>query len=184
MLDIKRIQTVLDDVKKGNLIIIIDDINREHEGDLFVAGELVSVEAINAMIRKAGGLICVPISKQIGDNLGLVPMVENPTDKLYTPFTNSIDFVDAKTGISAFERTETIAKIADKNSTKATFTTPGHIFPLIAHEGGVVSRQGHTEAAVELCKLCGLNEAGVICEIIKEDGHMARTEDLKHLSQL
>lgn len=177
------IEEALEDLKAGKLIIVVDDEDRENEGDLVGVSDLVTPEMINFMAKEGRGLICVPIEKELADRLGLSPMVTKNSDPRGTAFTVSIDHKETTTGISAFERALTIEKMVDKNAEAADFTRPGHIFPLIAHAGGVLSRNGHTEAAVDLAKLAGRFPSGIICEILKEDGTMARVDDLKVISQ-
>ncbi len=177
------IEEALEDLKAGKLIIVTDDEDRENEGDLVGLSELVTPDMINFMAKEGRGLICVPIEKELADHLELSPMVSNNNDPRGTAFTISIDHKDTTTGISAFERALTIEKMVEKDAKAADFTRPGHIFPLIAHSGGVLSRNGHTEAAVDLAKLAGSFPSGIICEILKEDGTMARVDDLKLIAQ-
>ncbi len=165
-------------IKKGEMIIVIDDEDRENEGDLVMAAEKATPEAINFMAKHGRGLICLPLVMHDIKRLELKPMVKENTDQFQTAFTESIDAIDTTTGISAHERALTIKKAIDENATAADFKRPGHIFPLIAREGGVLKRAGHTEAAVDLAQLAGLKPAGVICEIMNEDGSMARVDDL------
>lgn len=180
MEDIKfcTVEEAIEDIKAGKMIIVVDDEDRENEGDLLMAAEMVTPEAINFMAKKAGGLICMPIIKDRLDELQIDMMCVRNTDKKQTAFTVSIDAEDCHTGISAFERAHTIQKVLDPEATATDFTRPGHIFPLIARPYGVLERAGHTEAAVDLAKLAGLYPAGVICEIMNEDGSMARVPDL------
>lgn len=171
------IEEGLKDIKEGKMIILVDDEGRENEGDLVIPAEMATGEAINFMIKHARGLVCVPIEKEIADRLELNPMVEKNTDNHETAFTVAIDHKDTTTGISAYERAYTINKMltsTDRND----FRRPGHIFPLIAKKNGVLERTGHTEGSVDLAKLAGFKGAAVICEIVKEDGHMARRDDL------
>lgn len=173
-----KIEDALIALKKGESIIVCDDDDRENEGDLLAITEWMNDDTINFMARYGRGLICTPIDRSIAEQVGIDSMVQNNTDPHSTAFTVSIDHVASTTGISAFERTHTVKALIDENSTPATFSRPGHIFPLIAHEKGVLGRRGHTEAAVELAKLTGAKPAGVICEIMNEDGTMARGDDL------
>lgn len=168
----------IEDIRNGKMVIVVDDENRENEGDLICAGEHTTPENVNFMIKHARGLVCTAISKEIADRLNLSPMVTNNTDRNGTAFTYSIDYMDTTTGISAFERSLSIMKMMEDNTTGADFRSPGHVFPLIAKEMGVLERMGHTEAAVDLARLAGLKGAGTICEIVKEDGTMARVDDL------
>lgn len=172
------IEEAIEDIKNGKMVIVIDDEGRENEGDLVMAGELVTGEKINFMATYGKGLICAPVSESIAENLGLNPMVLNNTDNHETAFTVSIDYKDTTTGISAFERAHTIKELINEESKAEDFRRPGHVFPLIAKNGGVLKRAGHTEAAIDLAKLAGLKEVGVICEIMKDDGTMARTDEL------
>lgn len=172
------IEETLEDIKKGKMIIVVDDEDRENEGDLVMAAELVTPETINFMAKYARGLICLPMSEERLKQLQLPQMVDNNTDPHGTAFTISIDAIDTTTGISAYERALTIQKAVDKGAKPEDFKRPGHIFPLAAKKGGVLVRTGHTEAAVDLAKLAGLYPAGVICEIMQEDGTMARVPEL------
>lgn len=172
------IEEALQDLKLGKPIIVVDDEDRENEGDLIAITDFMSEETINFMITHARGLVCAPISHALNDTLGLLPMTMNNQDPNKTAFTISIDHKDTTTGISAKERFMTVKALADNNVTLAQFNQPGHIFPLIAQQGGVLKRKGHTEACVDLAKLSGASETGVICEIIKDDGTMARRDDL------
>ncbi|EGD52052.1 3,4-dihydroxy-2-butanone 4-phosphate synthase [Thermoanaerobacter ethanolicus JW 200] len=173
-----RIEDAIEDIKQGKMIIVVDNENRENEGDLVMAAEKVTGEHINFMIKYGRGLVCVPMTEKRLDDLGIYQMVENNTDHKETAFTVSVDYKECTTGISAFERALTVNKLVDDNSKPEDFTKPGHIFPLRAKDGGVLVRAGHTEAAVDLAVLAGLKPAGVICEIIKDDGNMARLPDL------
>jgi len=173
-----RVEDAIEDIKQGKMIIVVDDENRENEGDLVMAAEKVTGEHINFMIKYGRGLVCVPMTENRLNDLGIYQMVENNTDHKETAFTVSVDYKECTTGISAFERAMTVKKLVDDNSKPEDFTKPGHIFPLRAKEGGVLVRAGHTEAAVDLAVLAGLKPAGVICEIIKDDGNMARLPDL------
>lgn len=177
------IEEAIKEIKKGKMIIVIDDEDRENEGDLVMAAELVDGESINFMATYGKGLICTPISEEIANKLNLNPMVEDNTDNHETAFTVSIDYKDTNTGISAFERANTIINLIKEDSVPGDFRRPGHIFPLIGKKGGVLKRAGHTEASLDLVKLAGLKEARVICEIIKEDGTMARTPELVEFSK-
>jgi len=178
MYKFNTVEDAIKDIKKGKIIIVVDNPNRENEGDLLMAAEKVTGEAINFMAKYGRGLICMPVEEKILKDLKIGPMVEKNTDNHETAFTVAIDHLDTTTGISAFERALTIQKVLDKSSKPDDFRRPGHVFPLIAKKGGVLERNGHTEAAVDLSKLAGLKGAGVICEIMKDDGTMARTLDL------
>jgi len=173
------IEEAIEDIKLGKMIVVVDDEDRENEGDLLMAAEKVTPEAINFMARQAGGLICMPIIKERLDELNIDMMVYNNTDAKQTAFTVSIDAADCTTGISAHERAHTILKVFDKSAKADDFTRPGHVFPLVARKNGVLVRAGHTEAAVDLARMAGLYPAGVICEIMNEDGSMARVPQLR-----
>jgi 3,4-dihydroxy 2-butanone 4-phosphate synthase/GTP cyclohydrolase II len=172
------IEEAIEDIKAGKMVVVIDDEDRENEGDLLMAAEKVTPEAINFMAKYGRGLICMPAIGERLKELDIYPMVAKNTDSHHTAFTVSIDAVETTTGISAYERATTIQKVLDKNASTEDFKRPGHVFPLEAKEGGVLKRAGHTEAAVDLAKLAGLYPAGVICEIMNEDGTMARTPEL------
>jgi len=163
---------------KGQAIIVVDDENRENEGDFVALAEHASPQIINLMATEGKGLICVPVAEEIARQLDIGLMTDYSTDPLSTAFTISVDHKDTTTGISAFERSHTIMQMTNKESTGADFKRPGHVFPLIAKRGGVLERPGHTEAAVDLSLLAGSSPAGVICEIMNEDGTMARLDDL------
>lgn len=179
---IKRVQACIRDLQEGRQIIVTDDHDRENEGDLIMAAEKVSPEQINFMATYGRGLICVPIDRSISDRLELGYM-SSSQDKQGTAFTVSIDAnKGTTTGISAFDRAETIRQMVDPSSGPEDFCRPGHIFPLIAREGGVLARRGHTEAAVDLSRMAGLAPAGIICEILADDGTMARGETLKNFA--
>jgi 3,4-dihydroxy 2-butanone 4-phosphate synthase / GTP cyclohydrolase II len=177
-----KIEEAIEDLKAGKVIIVCDDEDRENEGDFVGLGEFATPEMINFMAKEGRGLICVPITESIAERLALQPMVEVNTDNHETAFTVSIDHVDTTTGISAFERALTVQKIIEEDSLPSDFRKPGHIFPLIAKEGGVLSRAGHTEAAIDLARLADSKLTGVICEIMKDDGTMARVDDLKEVA--
>lgn len=173
------IEEAIEDIKKGKIIVVVDDEDRENEGDLLMAAELVTPESINFMATYGRGLICMPISGHRLDELGLDAMVVHNTDAHCTAFTVSVDAFDTTTGISAYERAHTVKTILDPAAKPQSLRRPGHIFPLRAVDGGVLRRCGHTEAAVDLAKMAGLYPAGVICEIMNEDGTMARVDDLQ-----
>ena len=178
MFKFNDIEDAVADIRAGKIIIVIDDEDRENEGDLVMAAEKVTGEAINFMATYGKGLICTPMEGEILKELQINSMVENNTDNHETAFTVSVDYKDTTTGISAYERALTISKLLENDVKPEDFRRPGHVFPLAARKNGVLERTGHTEAAVDLAKLAGLKSAGVICEVMKEDGHMARTEDL------
>ncbi|MCD6173676.1 MAG: bifunctional 3,4-dihydroxy-2-butanone 4-phosphate synthase/GTP cyclohydrolase II [Sulfurimonas sp.] len=178
MTAIERVLEAIDEIKKGKMVIMIDDEDRENEGDLVYAAAFSTPASVNFMATHARGLICVALSRSIATRLDLNPMVSSNTSSYETAFTVSVDAKDALTGISAGERDDTIKILANPISHATELVKPGHIFPLIAKDGGTLVRTGHTEGSVDLCRLAGLSESGVICEIIKEDGTMARRDDL------
>lgn len=176
---LNTIDEAIQDIKDGKIVIVVDDADRENEGDMIVAGELCTTERMNFMVRHARGLVCAPIDGSIASNISLGLMVENNTDRHGTAFTVSVDaYEGTTTGISAEERGVTVRKLADPSASAGDFRRPGHIFPLIARKGGVLKRTGHTEAAVDLARLAGLRPAAAICEILNEDGTMARLPQL------
>lgn len=177
------IEEAIYDLMRGKVVIVVDDEDRENEGDFIALAEKSTPEVINFMISQGRGLVCLPITQERADELGLKPMVSENTDNHGTAFTVSIDHKDTTTGISANERSLTAKAIMDPNAKINDFRRPGHMFPLIAKKGGVLRRSGHTEAAVDLAMMCGAYPAGVICEIIKEDGTMARLPDLVEISR-
>ena len=175
-----KVSDAIEDVKNGKIIIVVDDENRENEGDFICAADLVTPELINFMAKHARGLICTPITEKRSRKLNLYPMVINNTDPMDTAFTVSVDLKGSgvTSGISASDRSKTIKAIVDKNTKPDDLARPGHIFPLIAKDGGVLRRTGHTEAAIDFARLAGCSPAGVICEIMSEDGSMARVPEL------
>jgi 3,4-dihydroxy 2-butanone 4-phosphate synthase/GTP cyclohydrolase II len=177
------IEEAIEDIKQGKMVIVVDDENRENEGDLVMAAEKVTPEAINFMISHGKGLVCVPMTKNKLDRLAIPPMTRDNSDSYQTAFTISVDSAHCKTGISAFERAQTIRKLVSPDATPTDFRKPGHIFPLEAKNNGVLEREGHTEAAVDLAKLASLEPVGIICEIVDDDGTMARLPRLKEVSQ-
>ncbi|WP_312475335.1 bifunctional 3,4-dihydroxy-2-butanone-4-phosphate synthase/GTP cyclohydrolase II [Neobacillus sp.] len=176
------IDEAITDLKEGKVVIVCDDEDRENEGDFIALAEKTSPDVINFMVTYGRGLVCVPIEEELAQKLDLLPMVSNNTDSHGTAFTVSIDHKFSTTGISAFERSATVLSMLDPASKAADFKRPGHIFPLIAKKGGVLRRTGHTEAAVDLAKLCGAKPTGVICEIMNEDGTMARVPQLRKIA--
>ncbi|MBT4231832.1 MAG: 3,4-dihydroxy-2-butanone-4-phosphate synthase [Flavobacteriaceae bacterium] len=175
-----KISDAIEDVKQGKIIIVVDDENRENEGDFICAADLVSPEIINFMAKHARGLVCMPITEKRSRKLNLYPMVSNNTDPMDTAFTVSVDLKGSgvTSGISASDRSKTIKAIVNNNTRPDDLARPGHIFPLIAKDGGVLRRTGHTEAAIDFARLAGCSPAGVICEIMSEDGSMARVPEL------
>jgi 3,4-dihydroxy 2-butanone 4-phosphate synthase/GTP cyclohydrolase II len=180
---IKRVEKAIDEIKRGRMVIMMDDEDRENEGDLVYAATFSTPDMVNFMAKEARGLICTPVTKEIATKLDLMPMVSNNDSNHETAFTISIDSANATTGISAAERDDCISKLASPQTIASDFVRPGHIFPLIAKDGGVLVRTGHTEGSVDLCKLAGLSPAAVICEIIKDDGTMARMDDLEPFAE-
>ena len=180
------VEQAIADIKAGKLVIVADDEDRENEGDLICAAELVTPEMINFMIRKAGGWICLALTNERADELELAPQTEVNTDEYRTAFTISIDADErfgVTTGVSAQDRARTIRIAVDPNTTPADLRRPGHVPPLRARDGGVLQRVGHTETAVDLARLAGLKPAGVICEILSEDGTSARRPELEQFAQ-
>lgn len=173
-----NIEQALLDLKAGKMIIVKDDDDRENEGDLVMAAQFATPEAINFILSQARGVICVPMSQTRASHLNLAPMVINNEDPHQTAFTVSVDHISTTTGVSAFERAATCKALADPQSISSDFRKPGHLFPLIAKNGGIKVRQGHTEASVDLMKLAGCEPVAIICEILKADGEMARSADL------
>jgi len=175
---IERVKEAIEEIRKGNMVIMLDDEDRENEGDLVYAAALSTPEKVNFMATHAKGLICVSVTNDTANRLELNPMVASNTSSYETAFTVSVDAATASTGISAGERDDTIKILANPISKINELVKPGHIFPLIAKKGGVLVRTGHTEGSIDLCKLAGFNGEAVICEIMKEDGTMARRDDL------
>ena len=173
------IEEAIEDIKKGKPIIVVDDEDRENEGDLVIPAQVITEETVNFMIKEARGLMCVPITKERADELELNLMTANNTDSHGTAFTISVDSLEGTTtGISVGDRYRTIKDILNPQKKSKDFKKPGHLFPLIASKGGVLDRKGHTEASVDLAKICGYEPVSVIIEIIKDDGEMARRDDL------
>lgn len=177
------IEEAIEDFRQGRMVVIVDDEDRENEGDLVMAAEKVTPEDINFMTKYGRGLVCMPITNELADRLDLNPMVVHNTDPHGTAFTVSVDAKGTSTGISAHERAMTVKKIIDPKTIPSDLRRPGHVFPLRAKEGGVLRRAGHTEATIDLARLAGLYPAGVICEIMKEDGTMARVPELLEFVQ-
>lgn len=184
MTPIERVKKAIAAIKHGEMVVMLDDEDRENEGDLVYASVFSTPEHVNFMATHAKGLICVAISEVTAKRLHLTPMVVSNTSAHETAFTVSVDAAEATTGISAAERDLTIRILADPLSHPEQLARPGHIFPLIAKEGGTLVRTGHTEGSVDLCRLAGLSESAVICEVMKEDGTMARRDDLAAFSRL
>lgn len=180
---LNSIEEVIEDLKAGKPVIIVDDESRENEGDLVLAAEFATRESINFIIKEARGLLCTPMLEKDLIRLGIHQMVEKNTDNHETAFTVSVDHVDTTTGISPEERAVTMQKLIDPNAKPEDFRRPGHVFPLRYKEGGVLVRQGHTEASIDLCKLAGLYPTAAICEITNDEGYMSRMDDLLAFSK-
>lgn len=180
----KNIASVLEDIMGGVPVIVVDDDDREFEGDLLIAAEKANIENIAFSMRHARGLMCLPCNGKILEKLQIPMMVRNPTDKLGTPFTVSIDANTTKTGMSVHDRLKTISVLLNENSTPDELHRPGHLFPLRPREKLLLERRGHTEASIELLKLADLKEVAVIMEIMNEDGTMAKGEDLEKFAKL
>ncbi|MGZ0130935.1 bifunctional 3,4-dihydroxy-2-butanone-4-phosphate synthase/GTP cyclohydrolase II [Priestia megaterium] len=178
-----KVEEAIEELKKGKVVIVCDDEDRENEGDFIALAEKTTPEVINFMATHGRGLICTPVNEEIAHKLNLHPMVVNNTDVHGTAFTVSIDHISSTTGISAYERSATVMALVSEATVASDFQRPGHIFPLIAKDGGVLQRAGHTEAAVDLAVLAGGKPAGVICEIMNEDGTMARVPDLTKIAE-
>jgi 3,4-dihydroxy 2-butanone 4-phosphate synthase/GTP cyclohydrolase II len=176
---IHRVQEAIAEIKKGNMIIMIDDEDRENEGDIVYAATFSTPKKVNFCATHAKGLICVSVSKDIATRLELNPMVMENSSSYETAFTISVDAKSCQTGISAHERDDTIQLLASSTSIPSDLVRPGHIFPLISKGGGTLERTGHTEGSVDICEMAGLSKAAVICEIMKDDGTMARRDDLE-----
>ena len=173
------IESVIKDIKAGKMVIVTDDADRENEGDLVIAAEKVTPESINFMVTHARGLVCAPVTLERAKQLGLQRMVLQNRESQKTDFTVSVDAArGVTTGISAWDRARAIQILADPKSIPQDLVQPGHVFPLQARSGGVLQRAGHTEAAVDLARMAGLDPSGVICEIMNDDGNMARMTDL------
>ena len=177
------IEEALEDLRRGKIILVTDDEDRENEGDFICAAQFATTENINFMATHGKGLICMPMSEEYVEKLKLPQMVENNTDNHETAFTVSIDHITTMTGISAVERSITALACVKEDAKPEDFRRPGHMFPLKAKKNGVLERNGHTEATVDLCRLAGLKECGLCCEIMREDGTMMRTEELSKLAQ-
>lgn len=177
------IEEALEDLRAGKIILCTDDPDRENEGDMICAAEFATQENINFMACHAKGLICTPMSHDLAVKLGLPQMVSENTDNHSTAFTVSVDHIDTTTGISAAERSLTMMKLADENTKPLDLRRPGHVFPLVARHGGVLVRNGHTEATIDLMRLAGLKQCGICCEIMEDDGTMMRTPNLWKLAE-
>lgn len=182
-MDIKKIQNALTHLKNGGLVIVMDDEDREAEGDMIGLASKATPQKVNFMTKYARGLMCVPMAPKIAEKLQLSQMTSNNTDPFGTAFTISVDHKSTTTGISAFDRWRTITHLADSSAKSEDFYKPGHIFPLVAKENGVLERNGHTEAAVDLAKLAGEEPVAYICEILKSNGEMARSKELHEIAE-
>lgn len=182
-IEYNSIPEALENLRAGKIILVSDSEDRENEGDMICAAEFATTENINFIATHAKGLICTPMSQAVADRLGFIPMVSENTDNHETAFTVSVDHVSTTTGISAVERAATIRACVDENARPQDFRKPGHTFPLIAKKGGVLVRAGHTEATVDLCRLAGLKQCGVCCEIMDDDGTMMRGEKIFALAK-
>lgn len=180
---VNTIEEIVEALKNKEIIIVTDDPSRENEGDMIMAAQFATGEAINTMASLAKGLICMPMSKEYAMKLDLPQMVVENTDNHETAFTVSVDHVDTTTGISAYERALTAVKLTEEDAKPEDFRRPGHMFPLVAKENGMFVRQGHTEATVDLLKIAGLKEVGICCEIMADDGHMMRGEEIFALAK-
>ena len=180
---IAKIEDVLEAFKAGRPVIVVDDEDRENAGDLIFPAQFATPELVNFALKEARGLLCVALTPERAEALGLPPMVKKNADPHGTAFTVSVDAADATTGISAFERARTIRILADPEASASDLRRPGHVFPLIARRGGVLRRAGHTEAAVDLARLAGLFPAGALIEIMNDDGSMARMPDLERFAE-
>lgn len=181
-MDVKKIQAAIEQLKQGGLVIVMDDLDREAEGDLVGLASKATPAKVNFMTKHARGLMCVPMAPAVADRLELRQMTVDNTDPFGTAFTISVDHHSTTTGISAFDRCRTISHLADPASRNADFYKPGHIFPLVAKAGGVLERNGHTEAGVDLAKLAGVEPVAYICEILKDNGEMARSPELHEMA--
>lgn len=182
-MNFNTIEEALEDLRQGRIILVTDDPDRENEGDFICAAQFATTENINFMATHGKGLICMPMSEEYVKKLQFPQMVQNNTDNHETAFTVSIDHVSTSTGISAAERSITAMACVSSDATAADFRRPGHMFPLLARKNGVLERSGHTEATVDLCRLAGLKECGLCCEIMREDGTMMRTKELAQLAE-
>lgn len=176
------VEEAIEALKKGEMIMVMDAENRENEGDMIVAAETCTTEQLNMMASHAKGLICMPMGADVARHLALGPMVENNTDNHETAFTVSIDHIETTTGISAVERALTARKVAEEGAKAEDFRRPGHMFPLVAKSGGVLEREGHTEATVDLMRLAGLKPVGLCCEIMEDNGEMMKRDRVRELA--
>lgn len=182
-MNFNTIEEALEDLRQGRIVLVTDDPDRENEGDFICAAQFATTENINFMATHGKGLICMPMSEEYVKKLQFPQMVQNNTDNHETAFTVSIDHVSTSTGISAAERSITAMACVSSDASAVDFRRPGHMFPLLARKNGVLERSGHTEATVDLCRLAGLKECGLCCEIMREDGTMMRTKELAQLAE-
>ncbi len=179
-----KIAEIIQDIKSGKPVIITDDESRENEGDIIIPAQFITAEIVNFLIQEAKGLICVAISQKVADQFALSLHPRRNVKASETAFTYSIDLKEGiTTGISAKDRADTILKLSDVSGSSDDFKVPGHVFPVIAKDGGIFERRGHTEAAIDIAKLADLTHAMVMCEIIKQDGFMARRDDISKFSK-
>lgn len=179
-----RIEEAVQDIRQGKIVIVVDDADRENEGDFICAAEFADAQVVNFLAKRGRGIICAPVLSERADELGLELMVDSNTSLHETPFTVSVDYIHGTTtGVSAADRAATIRALIDPNTKPGDLAKPGHVFPLRALDGGVLRRTGHTEAAVDLCKLAGVYPAAVLCEIMNDDGTMARVDDLLKIAK-
>ena len=183
MIAFNTIEEALEDLRQGKIILVVDSPDRENEGDFICAAEFATLENINFMATYGKGLICMPMAEEYVEKLKIPQMVTHNTDNHETAFTVSIDHISTTTGISAKERSITVLACVDDEAKAEDFRRPGHMFPLLAKRNGVLEREGHTEATVDLCRLAGLKPCGLCCEIMRDDGAMMRTEELKALAE-
>ncbi|MCF0192204.1 MAG: 3,4-dihydroxy-2-butanone-4-phosphate synthase, partial [Prevotella sp.] len=184
MIKLNTIEEAIADFKAGKFVVVVDDEDRENEGDLIIAAEKIDADKVNFMLKYARGLLCAPITNSRCEELGLPHQVQDNTSLLGTPFTVTIDKLEGcATGVSAYDRAETIKALADPSSTPETFGRPGHVNPLYAQDNGVLRRSGHTEAAIDLCKMAGLYPAAALMEIMNEDGTMSRLPELSDFAK-
>jgi 3,4-dihydroxy 2-butanone 4-phosphate synthase/GTP cyclohydrolase II len=183
-MEFNTIEEAIEEIKKGNMIVVVDDEDRENEGDLVMAAQMVTPQSITFMATYGRGMICVPINEDRANELDLHLMVDNSSENMGTAFTVTVDHSSSTTGISAFERAKTVKELTNTKTKKEHFVRPGHVFPLVAKNGGVLKRAGHTEASVDLARLAGLYPSGLICEIMNDDGTMARVPQLMEYVKL
>lgn len=178
-----ELEEIFEDLRNGKIVLVTDDEDRENEVDMICAGEFITGETVNIMASYGRGLICTPISEEVAKSFALNQMVVNNTDNHCTAFTVSIDHISTTTGISAFERAKTIRELCNNTSLSEDFRRPGHVFPLVARKGGVLAREGHTEATVDLMEMAGLMPVGLCCEVMADDGHMLKGKAVEELAE-